>query len=149
MDKVTEAILYPDKILISTHHITISGFRIPTDILTWLPENVSNGVIGQTVRKHLQQSLNELPDIYNARTITSMYAKATGLKTKKLQMEKAKLVFIMEFDRQLMLMPTENKGSNGYKSGYHNLLFEEIVCDKSIKNKQLGKLVWESWNRCK
>jgi hypothetical protein len=64
-------------------------------------------------------------------------------------MEKAKMVSIMEFDRKLMLMPTQNKGSSGYKSGYHNLLFESFVCAKSIKNKELGKLIWESWNRCK
>jgi hypothetical protein len=64
-------------------------------------------------------------------------------------MENAKLISIMEFDNEFMLMPTENKGSSGYKSGYHNLLKEEIVCHKSIKNKELGKLMRECWNRCK
>jgi hypothetical protein len=149
MYKSTEAILYPDKILVSTHNITISGIRIPTGIITWLPVKVSNGVLGETVRKHLQQSLTQISDNYEARTLTSMYAKATGLKTRKLQMEKAKLVSIIEFDKRLMIIPTENKGSCGYNSGYYNLLWQEIICDKSVKNKEFGKLIRECWNRCK
>lgn len=144
------AIQYPDRILIETEDQVKHSFWIRTDQITFLPVNVSDKEIGETLLKHLELSKTNIPnpDEESFEEIQDNYERATGLKTLEAQMKDAKYVSVNRTNGKITFSPTINGGAAGESRGYAFKPKDDFEINDQIGPMEIGKMLKNAWAKC-
>lgn len=145
------AILYPDKIIIETQHQVKDGFWIVTDKISILPPDIEDEKLGENIIRHLELSKVNVPNPKGQegfKKIQDNYQKATGLKTQKAQMDRARYLSIARENNKVELSPTANGGASGERKGYHYKPDDKIELSQNVTLTELGQQVRIAWLRC-
>jgi hypothetical protein len=145
------AILYPDKIIIETQDQVKDGFWIVTDRISILPPDSEDEQLGENIIRHLELSKVNVPNPKGQegfKKIRDNYKKATGLKTQKAQMDRARYLSIARENNKFEFSPTANGGASGEQRGYRYKPEENVEISQSMTPAELGQQVRMLWLRC-
>lgn len=143
------ATLYPEQILIATEDKTVVGYSIATPSFTILPIDATAESIGQTLRKHLSLSKNDVPAPSDFKAMYLDFLKAAGFKNAKAHHKGAKHLSIYQKDQELIIMPTINGGATGKDRGFlgsKDML--PIHVGTTVTDNELGEQIKEAWLTC-
>jgi hypothetical protein len=146
--KSAGATLYPDKIVIETVDRIKDLYGVSSVNLTVLHSNADSGLLGITLRHHLEQSRDNLKKPKNADDGYKQYLKAAGFKNIKEHYRNALHLMIYEEEGAISLAPTINGGPTGKTRGFANTKEEPLTLDANISDKDLGDAVRLGWARC-
>jgi hypothetical protein len=139
------ATLYPDKIVIATINRIKDSYGVTSANVTVLGTEVTSQTLGQTLRKHLDQSRDDLKEAETGEY--KDYLKSAGFKNEREHYKNALYITIDQKGNKISLGPTINGGAKGVNRGFAHIA-GEVVLDASISDKELGNHLRLVWSKC-
>jgi hypothetical protein len=139
------ATLYPDKIVIETVNRIKNSSGVISANVTILSANEDSETLGQTLRKHLYESRDDLKEKETGEY--KDYLKAAGFKNRNEHHKNALYLGVDQRNGKISLSPTINGGPTGKNRGFSEIK-DSIVLDTTITDKELGKQLRLGWSKC-
>lgn len=144
----TNAMLYPDKIIIITFDYTTAGFGLASENVTALPPDVDSVQLSTTIRHHLNLTKHNVKIPKDDLKSYKGYLKSLGFTTRKEEYKNAKCVMIIQVGETTTLFSTKNGGVSGTARGFQGNPQENIVISSDLPHEDFGLAVKEAWNKC-
>jgi hypothetical protein len=139
------ATLYPDKIIIETVDQIKNSYGVSSANVTILNANEDPASLGQTLRRHLDQSRDNLKETETGEY--KDYLKAAGFKNRKEHYKNALYLTVEQRNGKISLTPTINGGTTGENRGFSETK-ELIVLNDTVTDKALGDQLRFGWSKC-
>lgn len=136
--------MYPDKIVIETVNRIKNSYGVISANVTILL-NADFETLGQTLRKHLDKSRDDLKEKETGEY--KDYLKAAGFKSRHEHHKNALYLGVDQRNGKISLNPTINGGPTGKNRGFAEIK-ESIVLDDTITDKELGEQLRLGWSKC-
>ena len=120
-----------------------------TSKITILPVDAPAEILGASIKKHLELSENNMPDIKDFKTYYSNYLKAAGFKNSKAEYLNAKQVYVVQKEQIIRISPSHNGGATGKERGFGPTKNDEkIQVDINVTEIELGEQIKNAWAFC-
>ena len=137
--------MYPDKIVIETVDRIKNSYGVTSSNVTMLKADVDSVTLGQTLRRHLDQSRDNLKTTETGDY--KDYLKAAGFKTRKEHYKNAIHLTVDKRNNRISLNPTINGGPTGKDRGFSETK-ETIILSTTVTDKELGDQIRYGWSKC-
>ena len=139
------ATLYPDKIVIETVDRISNSYGVTSSNVTILKADVDSVTLGQTLRRHLDQSRDNLKTTETGDY--KDYLKAARFKRRKEHYKNATHLTVDKRNDKISLNPTINGGPTGKDRGFLETK-ETIILSTTVTDKELGDQIRYGWSKC-
>jgi hypothetical protein len=144
----TNAMLYPDKIIIITFDYTTAGFGLASENVTTLLPNIDSVQLSTIIRYHLNLTKHNVKIPKDDSKSYKGYLKSLGFTTRREEYKDAKCVMIRQIGETTILFSTKNGGVSGAARGFQENQKENVVIGSDLSHEDFGLAVKQAWNKC-
>jgi hypothetical protein len=130
-----------DRILIHPWQLTDMGLGVATEPYVVLPLDVDSAKLGLSARETLNQSGQTVRDTTDWKALAAARLKAAGVKSQKAFQTNASYVCLHLSDKQLLVEPSRNGGTQGDAKGFEALPAFTVALAADLPAADLGNAI--------